>query len=103
MDTVSSLAFKEWAAVIQALAHGSQIVVLRKGGIHEGRGGFKTKHESFLLYPTYEHQKAEDLTPLGQRWLSEGQQTSPLTNETEVTFQYFAHGPIYLASAKETS
>jgi len=90
MDTVSSLAFKEWAVIIQALARGSQMVVLRKGGIQEGAGGFNTKHESFLLYPTYEHQKVEDLNSLGQRWLGDLQQETPLTNEKEVTFQYFA-------------
>ncbi|MED5454303.1 MAG: DUF1802 family protein, partial [Verrucomicrobiota bacterium] len=34
-------AFKEWAVVIDALGRGEQIIILRKGGIHEGKGGFQ--------------------------------------------------------------
>ena len=33
-------AFKEWHVVVEALAAGEQILLLRKGGIAEGRGGF---------------------------------------------------------------
>ena len=35
------IAFKEWAMVVDALGRGEQIIILRKGGISEGRGGFK--------------------------------------------------------------
>ena len=31
-------AFKEWAIVVDALGRGEQIIILRKGGISEGRG-----------------------------------------------------------------
>ena len=30
-------AFKEWAVIVEALGQGEQIVILRKGGIAEGR------------------------------------------------------------------
>jgi hypothetical protein len=34
---------------------------LRKGGIHEGRGGFEFKHREFLLFPTWFHTQGERL------------------------------------------
>ena len=54
-----SLALKEWAVAIGALATGRQIMILRKGGIHKDDKEFRVVHPEFLLYPTYEHQKAE--------------------------------------------
>src|SRR5579859_2219213 len=59
-------AFKEWAIVVDALGRGEQIVILRKGGISEGRGGFKMEHERFLLFPTLFHQQRESVTPAAQ-------------------------------------
>jgi hypothetical protein len=56
-----SVALKEWAIVIQALASGRQCLLLRKGGIAEGRGGFEAAHRDFFLYPTTEHQRPEGL------------------------------------------
>ena len=54
------LALKEWAITVKALADGDQIMMLRKGGIHEESKDFRVVHPEFLLYPTYLHQK-EDL------------------------------------------
>ena len=53
-------ALKEWAVTVDALAQGQQILLLRKGGIHEESKDFRVIHPEFLLYPTYEHQR-EDL------------------------------------------
>ncbi|MBK1881925.1 DUF1802 family protein [Luteolibacter pohnpeiensis] len=47
--------FKEWQVVCDALARGRQSILLRKGGIHEGRAGFSFAHESFFLFPTRFH------------------------------------------------
>jgi len=58
MDTVR-IAFKEWAVVVDALGRGEQILILRKGGISEGRGGFRMEHPEFWLFPTLYHQQAE--------------------------------------------
>ncbi len=58
-----NIAFKEWAAVCEALADGRQTIILRKGGIHEGREGFRVEHSQFWLYPTNFHQAADSLTP----------------------------------------
>ena len=47
--------FKEWQVVCDALASGRQSLMLRKGGIHEGRAGFSFAEESFFLFPTRFH------------------------------------------------
>lgn len=61
--------FKEWQVVCDALASGRQSVLLRKGGIHEGREGFSYAHETFFLFPTRFHALSElvregTMTPL---------------------------------------
>ena len=58
-----AISFKEWAIVVDALGRGEQILILRKGGIAEGRGGFKVEHERFLLFPTLFHQQGESVIP----------------------------------------
>jgi hypothetical protein len=55
------VALKEWAAVVSALLSGRQTVLLRKGGIEEGPGGFRPEHEVFWLYPTAFHQGSQGL------------------------------------------
>lgn len=60
------IAFKEWAVVVDALGRGEQIIILRKGGISEGRGGFQIEHERFLLFPTLFHQQRESVQPAAQ-------------------------------------
>ena len=52
-------AFKEWAVVVDALGRGDQILILRKGGIAEGRDGFQLDHPEFLLFPTLYHQQRD--------------------------------------------
>lgn len=60
------VAFKEWAIVVDALGRGEQILILRKGGIAEGPGGFQPEHPSFLLFPTQFHQQREAVLPAAQ-------------------------------------
>jgi hypothetical protein len=55
------IAFKEWAVICAALAEGWQSLIVRKGGIHEGPGGFQIERDEFWLFPTYEHQQADAL------------------------------------------
>lgn len=45
--------------MVDALGRGDQIFILRKGGIHEGRGGFQMEHTEFALFPTLFHQQRE--------------------------------------------
>src|SRR5260221_10690309 len=63
MDAASRIAFKEWAVVCRALVEGRQSIILRKGGIHEGRKGFRVDHHEFWLFPTQFHQRPEQLVP----------------------------------------
>jgi hypothetical protein len=60
------VAFKEWAVVVDALGRGEQILILRKGGISEGRGGFQVAQNRFLLFPTLFHQQRESVIPSAQ-------------------------------------
>ncbi len=55
-------AFKEWALICEALGRGRQSVILRKGGIAEGRDGFAFRHEEFFLFPTWFHEQLERTT-----------------------------------------
>jgi hypothetical protein len=57
------IAFKEWKCVCDALVDGTQTVILRKGGIHEGREGFSFAHQAFHLFPTRFHATPEQLKP----------------------------------------
>jgi hypothetical protein len=59
-------AFKEWAVVVDALGRGEQILILRKGGIHEGKGGFQVEHPGFWLFPTLFHQQRQSVIPSAQ-------------------------------------
>ncbi len=51
--------FKEWSLVCEALGRGRQSIILRKGGIAEGRDGFSFKHREFFLFPTWFHEQAQ--------------------------------------------
>ena len=64
-------AFKEWAVIVDALGSGGQILILRKGGISEGRGGFQVEHPEFLLFPTLFHQQREAVLPVAQKRFDE--------------------------------
>jgi hypothetical protein len=56
---MESVGFKEWALVCEALGRGEQTIILRKGGIAEGREGFSFKHREFFLFPTFFHEQVE--------------------------------------------
>ncbi|NJL19331.1 MAG: DUF1802 family protein [Bdellovibrionaceae bacterium] len=60
--------YKEWSGVCEALGAGAQTLLLRKGGIAEGKSGFAFRHPRFYLLPTLFHQQAGLL-----RWESGGE------------------------------
>ena len=66
LPEICQMALKEWAVTVRALAQGTQVLLLRKGGIHETDKNFRVIHPEFLLYPTYEHQR-EDLLKEGHQ------------------------------------
>jgi len=77
------IGFKEWALVCEALGSGQQSIILRKGGIAEGREGFRFKHEEFCLFPTWFHEQLSKTTlPAGA--------SIPEQNKNEVEIRYYA-------------
>ena len=57
-----SIGFKEWAIVCKAISRGDQSMIIRKGGIHEGRNGFRFQHDEFFLFPTLFHEQVARTT-----------------------------------------
>ena len=64
--------FKEWFTVCEALGRGQQDVIIRKGGIHEGRGGFEFVHDQFYLFPTLFHKQQNQVKPVAREHMPEG-------------------------------
>jgi hypothetical protein len=58
---MESVGFKEWSLVCDALGRGEQSIILRKGGIAEGRGGFSFRHREFFLFPTFFHEQIAEV------------------------------------------
>jgi hypothetical protein len=79
---MQSIGFKEWALVCEALGSGRQRLIIRKGGLAEGRDGFAFQHRKFFLFPTYFHEQL-DLVRWPDAILPE-----PPSNEIEI--RYFA-------------
>jgi hypothetical protein len=97
--------FKEWAFICQALGEGDQSIILRKGGIAEGREGFRFEHAQFLLFPTWFHEQVQKLkipqdTPLPPheenshclRWAAKVEWTRELSDWNQIA----ALAPLHL-------
>ena len=54
-------ALKEWSSVVDALASGRQVILIRKGGIADP--SFGVDADRFYLYPTYFHQGEPESRP----------------------------------------
>ena len=93
-------AFKEWEAIVEALGHGAQIIILRKGGIAEGRTGFQAKHPKFWLFPTAYHQQWEKTKPELRRYLAPSTEA-----KKEIALHYCAEvtDAIYLSSWEQVA
>lgn len=52
-----AIGFKEWALVCESMLRGETSLIFRKGGIAEGKEGFRFKHSQFFLFPTYFHEQ----------------------------------------------
>src|SRR5437763_3391140 len=79
---MQSVGFKEWALVCEALGRGEQTILLRKGGIAEGRQGFGFRYPDFFLFPTFFHEQAGKVrTP---------DAVIPAATEGEIQIRYFA-------------
>ena len=73
-----AVALKEWATVLEAMARGEQLVLIRKGGLIEPGRGFDVVAPTFVFYPTFEHQAVNYLRAPYQRYFDEaGQRRAP--------------------------
>ena len=77
---MQNIGFKEWALVCEALGDGRQSVIIRKGGIAEGRDGFQFRHREFFLFPTFFHEQ------LSRTRLVDAALPEPRPNEIEIRF-----------------
>lgn len=78
---MESVGFKEWALVCEALGRGEQTIILRKGGIAEGREGFSFKHREFFLFPTFFHEQVEKIRG--------AERELPMRREGEIEIRFF--------------
>jgi hypothetical protein len=78
---MESIGFKEWAMVCDALGRGEQNIILRKGGLAEGRQGFSFKHREFFLFPTWFHEQLAKVR---------GTEAEPPPSGDAITIKYFA-------------
>ncbi|MCS1407198.1 MAG: hypothetical protein M2R45_00355 [Verrucomicrobia subdivision 3 bacterium] len=81
-------AFKEWTVVVDALARGEQILILRKGGIREGKAGFQILADRFWLFPTQFHQQREAVIETAQQRFDEIHMRS--NTEETIAIQFMA-------------
>src|SRR5262245_32765579 len=79
---MQSVGFKEWALVCAALGTGRQSVIIRTGGLAEGRNGFAFRHRVFFLFPTFFHEQ------LARARLSTA--VLPEASPNEIEIRYFA-------------
>lgn len=61
--TSCAIALKEWATVLEAMSRGEQLVLIRKGGLIEPGTGFELIADTFVFYPTFEHQAVNYVRP----------------------------------------
>jgi hypothetical protein len=87
MRVSADSAFKEWAVVVDTLARGEQILILRKGGIREHRGEFHVDHPAFWLFPTQYHEAERSIIPSKRPALRELAANAPAD---AVDIQYYA-------------
>jgi len=81
-----SVALKEWATVLQALAHGEQLVLIRKGGLIEPGSGFELRSPVFVFYPTFEHQAVNFLRTPYRRYFDEAVRDRAPEGKVRVVF-----------------
>ncbi len=89
---MESAGLKEWAIVCEALGRGDQSIILRKGGVAEGRAGFAFRHSEFFLFPTFFHEQIDKVRVNGAE--------IPKALESEVEIRFFAR---LVAAAEITS
>lgn len=82
------IAFKEWKLVADAIVDGEQSLLLRKGGISEGKVGFQWLHDRFFLFPSLFHEQSEQVLPLEDGALRSWESPADLA-EDDVVFSVY--------------
>ena len=85
-----AVALKEWSITCQALREGRQIVLLRKGGIHDAEGIFTLEHNTFWLQPTYLHQSQSQVKPPHRDLFETAAQRAPGEDEKFISLRLLA-------------
>lgn len=91
-------AFKDWAVIVDALGRGDQILVLRKGGIHEDTALFMPEHDRFWLFPTLFHQQKESVIPAAQARFEEFIQPTLCAGMVDIQYLAELHSAIQITS-----
>jgi hypothetical protein len=97
MQSSNNIAFKEWAVVCAALGTGRQTIILRKGGIDEGRDGFRVRHNEFWLLPTRFHQEPSQLTTDAQPLWRQVEAESPPAGKFRINLYAVVHDVLEFA------
>ena len=79
---MESAGLKEWAIVCEAMGRGEQCVILRKGGLIEGREGFAFRYPDFFLVPTFFHEQLVKVRLIDQ--------DLPKQRPSEIEIRFFA-------------
>ncbi len=85
MQISNHIAFKEWAVVCGAMAAGAQSLFIRKGGINEGRDGFRISHDEFWLYPTQFHQENDAIITSAKPYWEAVRDSIPPVNQVPIS------------------
>jgi hypothetical protein len=80
------VALKDWAVLVDAMARGDLLAMIRKGGIREKRAGFDVRHDRFLLYPTFFHEKQDELAERFRPTLEAAHATRPAEGMIELRY-----------------
>ena len=83
-STHERTALKEWAVLVDAMARGDITAMVRKGGIREQRAGFSVRHDRFVFYPTFFHEKVDELAPRFRSGLDAAHGTRPTEGTVRV-------------------
>ena len=100
MLNTQRIAFKEWASIVQLLGTGEQVLILRKGGIHEKGKKFNVAHEEFFLFPTFEHQSPRDLKPEGEKILKQVLEKKPARDILPIQFYCVVQDGFWISDEK---
>jgi len=92
---MESVGFKEWGIVCEALGRGRQSIILPKGGIAEGRGGFSFRQREFFLFPTFFHEQPAKVREAGRRGSTDSSRCEtdiefPVGSEDKIDIGFFA-------------